>query len=252
MSYPQKESGNNNSNIFTGLIIIIIGIGVLFRIAPPFKELIPYWVTSWPMLLIVIGLLVGVKDNFRNNAWIVLILIGGAFLIFRNGFLPKDLRVYVLPIGIILFGLYVMLNRSGFRSKKKVNFQTQFGIEHNTTKYNSSFVEEDYLSIKSFMSGSERVVISKKFKGGNASSVFSGVVIDCSQADIEDIAELNVSVLFSGLELRIPSNWEVKNQASVIAGAIEDKRNFYAHNTENNKTLIIKGSVMFGGIEIKN
>ncbi len=252
MSYPQKNTNNNNSNIFTGLIIIIVGIGVLFRMAPPFKELIPYWVTSWPMLLIVIGLLLGVRDNFRNNAWVVLVLVGSAFLLFRNGFLPKDLKIYVLPIGIILFGLYVMLSRNRFCNKKKRNTNVRFGMEHDTQNYDTTQTDEDHLNIRAFMGGSERIVISKNFKGGDISSTFSGVVVNCAQAEIEDVAVLNVSVLFAGLELRLPSNWEVKNQVSTIAGAVEDKRNFYSHTTENKKTLIIKGSVTFGGIEIKN
>ena len=62
---------------WTGILLLLIGVVALLKAA---LVPIPYWIYSWPMLLIVIGFFVGIRHGFRGMSWLIMILIGGAFL----------------------------------------------------------------------------------------------------------------------------------------------------------------------------
>ncbi|HEY0608398.1 MAG TPA: DUF5668 domain-containing protein [Chitinophaga sp.] len=60
-----------------GVVLIVIG---LFLFLQNLHLAVPYWVFSWKMLLIVLGLVVAVKHKFRGGPWFIMILIGAIFL----------------------------------------------------------------------------------------------------------------------------------------------------------------------------
>ena len=56
--------------------------------------------------------------------------------------------------------------------------------------------------------------------------------------------------IFGGAKFLVPANWVVKSEAVAILGGVDDKRN--VAQPEPGKQLVLKGFVMFGGIEIKS
>ena len=82
-------------------------------------------------------------------------------------------------------------------------------------------------------------------------NIFGGTEIDLSQADLMGTAVLDVTALFGGATLIVPSNWNVISEAVAIMGEVKDKR-VMKGLPETNKTLLIKGTVIFGGIDIKS
>ena len=106
----------------------------------------------------------------------------------------------------------------------------------------------------SIFGGVKKNVITKDFKGGEVTSIFGGSEVNLSQADITGRAILDVTALFGGSKIIVPSNWQVNSDGlTAIFGALEDKRAIMANPvTDNNKVLVISGVVMFGGIEIKS
>ena len=73
-----------------------------------------------------------------------------------------------------------------------------------------------------------------------------------AQADIKGTAILEITTVFGGTKLIVPSNWEVKSEAVTIFGGLEDKRNMQTIINNSDKILVLKGTVLFGGIEIKS
>jgi predicted membrane protein len=64
---------------------------------------------------------------------------------------------------------------------------------------------------------------------------------------------LDCRVAFGGVELIVPSNWEVKNEISSSFGSVEDERSIQANiSNETRKILILRGSCSFGSVEIKS
>lgn len=112
---------------------------------------------------------------------------------------------------------------------------------------------EDYLDSVSIFGGVEKNIVSKDFKGGEVTTFFGGSSINMSQADIKDKAVLELTQVFGGAQLIIPSNWKLSSEVVSVFGGIEDKRAYHKdQGTEPVKTLILRGTSVFGGIEIKS
>jgi predicted membrane protein len=250
MEYNQPPiKQNNNGNIIGGLILICVGVALTLRQMDfPF----PRWLFSWPMILILIGTYIGFKSNFRNNAWIIMIVIGGFFLIDR--FMPDmPLSNYFWPLAIIVVGVIFIL-----RPSKKNKTYPSYKTDESTGSWqafgsSTGADSNNYLIVESVFSGVQRAVLSKNFQGGNISCVFGGAEIDLTQADINGTVVLKMDAVFGGIKLIVPPHWQVINEIEGVFHGVDDKRKSPAGAYNDiNKTLVIRGSAVFGGIEIRS
>ena len=131
--YNKWEEHHERNKLLAGLIVV--GIGCLF-LAREMGAYIPHWIFSWPMLLIVIGIYSGVKNQFQNSTWFILILVGSAFLVRR--FLPEfNLAHYTWPVIIIIIGIFIMTKPGNmFRSSRRNYYRGSTGqsSQHNQTE----------------------------------------------------------------------------------------------------------------------
>lgn len=248
-------NNRENGRIVAGLILVGVGAVLLLR---NIGFLFPHWLFSWPMILILVGIYSGFKHQFRNNSWIILIAIGGFFLFDR--FVPElGLEPYFWPILIIAIGVLFILRPKKFGRFNISTNETNSGPDDNYSKqgqqtYDGTTVSDnDYIRINSVFSGVNRTIVSKEFKGGKVSCVFGGTNIDLTQADIQGEAVLKFEVIFGGAKLIVPPHFTVINEIDGIFHGVDDKRKYSdATNLSPDKKLILKGSVLFGGIEIKS
>ena len=111
----------------------------------------------------------------------------------------------------------------------------------------------DFIKIDSVFSGVNRTILSKKFQGGKIACVFGGAEIDLTQADITGTVTIKMDVVFGGVKLIVPSNWGVQSNIDGAFHSVDDKRKYNSAITvDPNKMLILKGSAVFGGIEVKS
>ena len=89
--------------------IILVAAGAAYLLQQLNFLMIPYWVFSWPMALIAIGILSGLKHNFRNMGWFYMVLIGGLFLI--NYIIPTVHIVFFWPVIMIAIGVRLLFLR---------------------------------------------------------------------------------------------------------------------------------------------
>ena len=117
----EKENSADRSKLTLAVILIVIGmiwlIGQL-NIHLHLKELfMPFWmvfakigklVFSWPVILILIGLIL-LAGN-RTAGWI-LIILGGIFLLPRIFLIPSLPVSIILPLALILIGGALIIRR---------------------------------------------------------------------------------------------------------------------------------------------
>lgn len=236
---------SRSSSIWTGVFILAIGIVALLRST---VEGFPDWVFSWQMLLIGFGLFIGLRHNFRGGAWLVLLLIGGIFL--ARDIYPQFSFGRIWPVVLIVLGLFIILRpRRGW--KFNPNKKTE-GASDSVFTEDVDYSKEDFVDSTSIFGGAKKIVISKNFKGGDLVNIFGGTELDLSQADFNGVAVVELTTIFGGTKLLVPSNWAVKSEAVTIFGGIEDKRKIPAGTETAEKTLLIRGTVIFGGIDIKS
>jgi predicted membrane protein len=241
METDNRDSGRErfrstrSGRSFAGLVLVIIG-GVLLS-----RQLgidVPEWAITWEMLLIALGVYFGARKSFQPGGWVVLILVGTVFLL--RDFYPEILIWhYLWPVAIILAGLWMILKPRRTKKNKWDDWRAEPDSSDNVIEVNAVF------------GGTKRKILSKDFKGGEINTVFGGNDIDLSQADINGAAILEVNVVFGGVKLIVPAHWQIKSEVDCVFGSVEDKRRDSNAATEN-KTLVLKGGVVFGSIEIKS
>lgn len=241
----------NENRLIGGLIIIGIGVVLL---ADKMGVIFPHWLLTWPMILIVIGVFKGVKSNFTGYGWLVLLGLGGLFL--WDSIVPGiNLKKFIAPIILIAVGLLYMFKPKSKWRQDRERCRTKWQQKHqgvvDTSWEESISSSDDYLDIKSVFSGLKRTVLSKSFKGGRISCVFGGVELNLSQADIQDNAVLRLDEVFGGIKLIIPPTWTVRNEIEGVFHGVDDERNNQSQ-VDPNKVLILQGSAVFAGIEIRS
>ena len=236
---------SRHSGMWTGVFIIAIGIVALLRST---VVGFPDWVFSWQMLLLAFGLFIGLRHNFRGGAWLVLMLVGGIFLL--RDIYPQFRFGQIWPVVLIVVGLFIILRpRRGW--KLNPGKKTE-GASDSVFTEDIDYSKEDFVDSTSIFGGAKKIVISKNFKGGDLVNIFGGTELDLSQADFNGVAVIELTTIFGGTKLLVPSNWAVKSEAVTIFGGIEDKRRIPAATENVEKTLLIRGTVIFGGIDIKS
>ena len=160
-------------------------------------------------------------------------------------------RRYLWPIALIAVGLFI-ITRTRSRSKWNSAENKADGSSDAIPGDGTDFSKDDFVESTSIFGGAKKIIISKNFKGGDIVNVFGGTELNLTQADVNGTAVLELTTIFRGTKLIVPSNWSVKPEAVTIFGGIEDKRQLPPNNEKPDKTLILKGTVIFGGIDIKS
>ncbi|MBX2943107.1 MAG: cell wall-active antibiotics response protein [Cyclobacteriaceae bacterium] len=242
---------NNSGKIFSGVIVVIVGCVLL---ANQMGTEIPRWVISWPMLLIAIGFYVGAKHSFKNWSWMVPVLIGSIFLADR--IVPDlEIRPYLWPIVIIGVGLFIIFNPRNDVGRRRWGRRGGWGSSAGFSNQDNEGVNnmDDYLVSVSVFGGVQKNVVTKDFKGGEVTTLFGGSSINLMKSDIKGRAVLELTQIFGGAELIIPANWRLQSEMVSVFGGIEDKRTFQNdQSSDQEKTLVLKGTSIFGGLEIKS
>lgn len=236
----------NKTKNWIGLFFIVIGIIWLLQNF----DLIYFGIDikkiffSWHTFAIIIGIIL-ISNNPKSLGGYILLVIGIISLIKHLPFIPfisfltfKDMW----PLFLILIGTWMILNFNNNKKNKKIKFD----FVDQTTSSNEDTINENiqFTTMK-------KSLISQNFSGGKINVWFGELKLDLTQSKLnfgENI--LDVNVMFGALELKVPSDWKINTSISATFGGIDDKRISNLININNESTLHIKGSVVFGGCEI--
>jgi predicted membrane protein len=253
MENQQTTLRPRSGKILAGFILIAAGTILLFHQLGYF---FPSWLISWPMILIVVSLVIGAKNQFANSSWLLPFAVGIAFLVDRA--LPSiNISRYIAPAAIIALGVWVMFGKSHrFKSRKWREAhqrweQSMAAVEiyNNTNNTNS---KGEFLEAVSVFGGSKKTVFSKNFTGGDVVTFIGGVEINLVQADIQGRVVLEVTQVLGGTKVIVPAHWDVVSEIAAVFGGIEDKRVQHSSQIQPDKILILRGTSVFGGIEIQS
>ncbi len=256
--WSKMEKEHRRGKIFGGVLIVVAGS--LF-LAKELGAEIPHWIFTWKMFLIALGLIIGVKHKFMHPGWLILVLVGGAFLL-SDLYPGIAIKPILWPVLIILFGLFIIFkprrkNKERYWKKCQKHYDRHHRRHRRYGNEDYCYTEatdssEEVLDYTTFMGGIKKNILTKNFKGGEVVAVFGGTELNLLQADFENTATLEITCVFAGVKLIVPANWEVNSELVSAFGSVEDKRSVQPKTEGPTKTLVLKGNVFFGGIDIRN
>jgi predicted membrane protein len=226
--------------------LCIVGIGALALLDNLKLFDTPLLQTFWPLILVAWGA--------ARMAWsrhigsqifgALLLLVGALMTAHKLGYGSFDLRQW-WPALIILAGASIVLR--GFFPRSRMGA----GLGTGRRRFESSTIEHaDEVDVDATFSGIKLQNDSRSFKGGRIAITFSGLELDLREAVIDGPeATIDISATFSGIELRVPREWQVVVQMSATMGDVEDKSTPPAAPSHR---LVLRGETLFGGVEIKN
>jgi predicted membrane protein len=252
-----KQISRSHSRVWVALTLMVVGGALLLQ---QLGFSFPDWLISWQVLLIVIGIFMGFNHGFRGGAWVVMIIVGSFFLI--DDIMPSlSFHRFIWPFAVLAVGLMLLVRprkhywgQDWRQWKRDMKGSGRWG--HQWKEYNEKaesfhYTSENYIDATTVFGGVHKTIVSKDFKGGDITVFMGGTEINLSQADINGVARLDITQIMGGTKLIVPAHWEVRSQMTSVFGNIEDKRQ-ESKNTNPDKVLIIDGTSVFGGIEIRN
>lgn len=253
----RRKARHKRGSALVGMLILGAGAVLLLR---QLDVDLPHWLFTWPMILIVVGLFAAIQTGFRDFGPLVILAVGAFFL---SGKIYPDYSIdrFVIPVVLMAVGLVVILSpRRKFRRREEdveMSAPPLVATEETSQPGEASQPGQtsqpgyDKVEIVSVFGNVKKVIYSKKFSGGEVVSIFGGAELNLSQADITGPVHLEMVQIFGGAKLIVPAHWEVRSEAVAILGGIDDKRPPQTI-TSPDKVLILEGTVVFGGIEIRS
>ncbi|HLI92999.1 MAG TPA: LiaF domain-containing protein [Puia sp.] len=115
----------------------------------------------------------------------------------------------------------------------------------------AGYTSEDFVDTTTFFGGIHKRIVSKNFKGGDVVTIMGGTELNLTQADFTGTVKLEVVQIFGATKIIVPASWEIRSEVTAIFAGFEDKRQQPTpHNPD--KILILHGTSLFGGIELRN
>jgi predicted membrane protein len=226
-----------NNRIIIGVVLVLIGLFLVMRNTGIFPHFIDHIIFSWPMLLVTIGLVITLGSAGGKTSGIIVMAVGGFFLIpmiFRETF---NINMFWPAVFIIIGGVFIFSRRRGIHPMST-----------------ATLASDEYIDYIHVFSGGERQIVSENFRGGKVTAIFGGTEIDLTKAKLAPgVSELEIACVFGGATIIVPDDWNVKIEVVPVLGGFGDSRKLHPGRTiDMSKQLIIKGAVVFGGGEIKS
>ncbi len=198
---------------------------------------------SWQMLLIVLGLVSLSKR--QSTGGLILIGVGAFFLIPRiigagHIWLSTYWPLVFVLVGVLLLVKLFNPDKHHYRRdrfKQSASYTTEKGFVNSTNTFGSV----------------KQIVLDPVFKGAKITNTFGGTILDLRHTVLEaEETFIDIECTFGGIEIFVPTSWNVEINVQHIAGGSDDKRYRVRENVDFDHKLIIRGNITFGGIEIKN
>lgn len=233
MTQQQTPQPPRDRRLLLGVALLLLGAVWLLDEINLIPGYFTYYILNWRTLLIAIGAFLVVQRD-RVTPGLILIGLGTFFWLRRFDLFILDWGI-LLPVALIFIGIALIVGRS----------VRQSGSSEENEK-------RDFIDDFSLLGGRERTINTQSFRGGKVTAIFGGSQIDMRNAELADGENyLDVFIMFGGTSIVVPPDWNVNVEVFSVLGGFGDKRYSAVKVVPDpNKTLIIKGMVMFGGGDV--
>lgn len=223
------------NQLLLGVILIFVGL-VLGLNALGITD-IELFFDGWWTLFIIVPCVMGLLSGNDKTGSIIGLCIGVFLLLCCQNIIDFDmLWKLVFPAIIIIFGI-------------KMIFGSLWEGGNSVAMKQISNSNGDVRSCAAVFSGENLNFSGEVFHGAELNAVFGGLKCDLRNAIIEQDCVINASAIFGGIDILVPDNVNIKISSTSIFGGVSNKTS--NHQNESAPTIYIKGTGLFGGVDIK-
>lgn len=221
----------------------------------------------WPSVIIAIGISMLIKrtdSNGRFWGW-VWTALGSWLLLNSLGILRIRVWELIGPILLIVIGWSIVRgtlkgeSASANIATSPTDVPPLPGTPSSRSEREAPGMPRSHeggrVNLVAVMGEAKRASNDHPFRGGEMTAIMGGCVLDLRQATVApgDEARLNLVGLMAGHEIWVPTNWAVLTDVIPIIGGVDDKRlKPLEMLAENAPRLRLKGTMIMGGVVIKN
>lgn len=268
---------NNSVGIILGLLFLVIGVGYLAEVLG-FVEEFTIFFDGWWTLFIIVPCFCGLCTKGGSKVGYLIGIAIGLFLLLSAQDVLSSGKLWelLLTVIFILVGINLILPKKK-KENKKEEFHTQtdrFDRAENVTveaehaeetvyeevndvtveparQYKEDTGAADKLVCSAVFSGRDIHVDNSYFYGADLSALFGGIDINLKNAMITKNVTIEVKAVFGGIDIIMPSNVRVVVDVTPIMGGVDNGTRTPLGADENTPTVYIKGTCIFGGVEVK-
>ncbi len=222
----------NTGRLIAGLALVTVGALYLLDQAGSVDagSVLSRW---WPLVVVAIGL-AQLMVSPRAFVGPTIIMVAGLLL------LGSTLDLYDVNVWALIWPAIIIF----------VGFSVMFGHGNRFGAADQTDTSERAHAFAIF-SGSNIISHSRHFAGADITALFGGATLDLRQATlVPEGGIVDVTVAFGGTNILVPHGWEVVTNGLPIFGGFDNKTASEAV-AEGAPHLLVRGTVVFGGVEIK-
>jgi predicted membrane protein len=215
--------------------VTVLALGLLFTLDRLGVADVGRYARFWPLALVAIGALKLLAPGSGAVR-----LFGAALVLFGGGLLLNNLHLLyfdagvIFPLFLLFLGGAIVYQAMGRRGRPAAGDEAAGTV--------SGFA---------VLGSVKRRSTSSAFRGGDVSAVLGGCEIDLRQAALApEGAEIDALAFWGGVEIRVPSDWQVEVRGTPVLGGFEDVTRSEA--TPGDRRLVVKGLAIMGGVEVRN
>lgn len=220
------------TNILWGIVFVILGI-ILGLNALEITN-INIFFSGWWTLFIIVPSFIDLFNDHDKTGSIIGLVIGITLLLAAQDLISYELIFKLcVPTILVIIGLSLIF-KDLFQSNIKkafANFDSKNAPSHFVAFGGENFNYDN-----------------EEFKGCEMNAIFGGLKCDLKKAKIKDDVVIKATSIFGGIDLLVPDNVNIKVTAIPIFGGVSNKTITKENST---KTIYIKATCLFGGLEIR-
>ena len=222
-------------SIIFGLLAVALGVAYTLAacgVIEPFTIFIPGW---WTVFIIVPGLIMLFSSRSSKFVSLCLIALGVALFLHSNDLLG-DIKKYIIPVLLIIFGLSLIIKVIVNSRKKKITSIRKYQADGDIPAYETAFgeINPDFYG--------------KTFKGCSIDVAFGSGKLDLRNSIIDKEANIFVNSAFSGVRILLPPDCRLDIQTSTSFAGVNTK---YVPSDDPDAPIVnIFVSSSFGGVDI--
>jgi hypothetical protein len=232
-----KEAVVRETQRITGRMVwgfVVLALGVLWtldNLGQVDASLVTRW---WPILPLMWGILLLTGINGRRKTRAGWIWTGVGFLSILQ------------PLGLAHAGLFdfwplILVFIGGSLVYRAWKGGSSPGVSADGPRIEANAI----------LAGTQRKVVTDRFSSADVNAVIAAMTLDLRPAKLVDgHAEVDVYAMWGGIDLLLPKEWKVVSEVTPILGVFQDST--VVPDDPNAPTLLIRGSVVMGGIEVRN